>query len=204
MSEEGEEIKLFGKWSFTEVTVKDISLQRYISLRPVYIPHTGGRHEHRRFGKAKVPIVERLINKLMSPGIVVRGKGLRRSGRASGKKIRATNIVKRAFDIIHLKTGKNPLQVFIDAIINAGPREEDTRVVYGGITYRQPADTAPQRRIDLAIRFIAEAAWRNTFSNLKTFEEALADEIIAAAEGSPDSFAIKKKEEKERLARASR
>ncbi len=204
MSEQNDEIKLFGKWSFSEVTVRDISLQRYISLRPVYVPHTGGRHEHRRFGKAKVPIVERLINKLMSPGIVVRGKGLRRSGRASGKKIRATNIVKRAFDIIYLKTGKNPLQVFIDAIINAGPREEDTRVVYGGITYRQPADTAPQRRIDLAIRFIAEAAWRSTFSNLKTFEEALADEIIAASEGSPDSFAIKKKEEKERLARASR
>jgi len=199
-----EEINFLGKWSFYDVEIRDICVRRYISLKPVYLPHTGGRHEHQRFGKSKVPIVERLINKLMSPGIVVRGKGLRRSGRASGKKIRATNIVKRAFDIIYLRTGKNPIQVLVDAIINAGPREEDTRVVYGGITYRQPADTSPQRRIDLAIRFIVEASWRNTFSSLKSFEEALADEIIAAAVNSPDSFAIKKKEEKERLARASR
>ncbi|MGQ4914501.1 MAG: 30S ribosomal protein S7 [Candidatus Asgardarchaeia archaeon] len=205
MSEEtDQEIKLFGKWSYKGIEVKDIGLQRYIHLKPVYVPHTEGRHEHKRFGKAKVPIVERLINKLMSPGIVRRTKGLRRSGWVSGKKVRATKIVEMAFEIIHLRTGRNPIEVLVRAIENSAPREEDTRVVYGGVTYRQPADTAPLRRLDLALRFIVEGAWRNSFSNLTSFEEALADEIIAAAYNSQNSYAIKKKDEKERIARSAR
>jgi len=198
------EIKLFGKWSFEEITIRDIALRKYIDLRPVILPHSGGRHAKHRFGKAKVSIVERLINKLMSPGIVRRGKGLRRSGRASGKKVRAMNIVEKSFDIIHLKTGKNPLEVLVRAVENASPREEDTRIVFGGITYRQPADTSPLRRIDLALRYLAEGAWRNCFSNLKSIEESLADEIIAAANNSTTSYAIKKKEEKERIAHSAR
>jgi len=62
------EIKLFEKWSFNEVQVKDLGLQRYISLKPMVVPHSMGRHEHQRFRKANVNIVERLINNLMMPG----------------------------------------------------------------------------------------------------------------------------------------
>ncbi|MCD6340459.1 MAG: 30S ribosomal protein S7, partial [Desulfurococcales archaeon] len=136
------EIKLFGKWSYEGVVVRDPSLKKYISLRPVYLPHTGGRHEHRRFGKAEVPIVERLMNKLMRPG------------RNTGKKHLAYNIVKRAFEIIHLKTGENPLQVLVRAIENAAPREETTRIMYGGIIYHVAVDVSPLRRVDLALRHI--------------------------------------------------
>ncbi|MGB9684505.1 MAG: 30S ribosomal protein S7, partial [Candidatus Bathyarchaeales archaeon] len=91
------EVKLFEKWSFKEVEVKDLGLQRYISLKPIAVPHTMGRHEHKRFGKANVNIVERLVNNLMRPG------------KNAGKKAKAINIVKHAFEIIHLRTGRNPI-----------------------------------------------------------------------------------------------
>ncbi len=187
-----EEIRLFGKWSYESVDVRDPSLKRYLSLRPVWIPHTGGRHEHRRFGKAEVPIVERLMNKLMFPG------------RNTGKKHLAYNIVKKAFDIIYLKTGENPLQILVRAVENAAPREETTRIMFGGIVYHVAVDVSPQRRIDLALKYIVEGARRAAFNNPKPIEECLADEIIAAANYDEKSYAIQKKEEIERIALSSR
>ncbi len=186
------EIKLFGKWSYEGVVVRDPSLKRYISLRPVYLPHTGGRHEHKRFGKAEVPIVERLMNDLM------------RHGRNAGKKHLAYNTVKLAFEIIHAKTGENPLQVLVRAIENSAPREETTRIMYGGIIYHVAVDVAPLRRVDLALRFITEGARNSAFRSPKSMAECLADEIIAAAGNDPRSYAISKKEEIERIALSSR
>lgn len=186
------EIKLFGKWTFHDVEVKDLGLKRYICLKPVFLPHTEGRHEHKRFGKAGVPIVERLINKLMRPG------------KNAGKKALAINIVKNAFEIIHLKTGRNPIQVLVEAIERASPREETTRIAYGGIVYHQSVDVSPQRRVDLALRWLTEGARLASFGNPKTIDECLADEIIAAAQGDPKSYAIAKKDEIERIAMASR
>ena len=187
-----EEIKLFGKWNFDGVVVRDPSLKKYISLRPVYLPHTGGRHEHKRFGKAEVPIVERLMNMLMRPG------------RNTGKKHPAYNIVKRAFEIIHIKTGENPLQVLVRAIENAAPREETTRIMYGGIIYHVAVDVSPQRRVDLALKFITEGARVAAFRSTKNIAECLADEIILAAKGDSRSHAISRKEEIERIALSSR
>jgi len=185
------DIKLFGKWD-TRVEVRDPSLKKYINVTPVYLPHTGGRHEHRKFGKARVPIVERLINNLMRPG------------RNKGKKMLAYNIVKLAFELIHQKTGQNPVQVLVRAIENAAPREEVTRIMYGGIVYYVAVDVSPQRRVDLALRHIAMGARESSFNNPKPIEEALAEEIIAAANNDPRSFAIRKKEEIERIALSSR
>lgn len=62
------EVKLFGEWSFKGIAVKDLGLQRYVSLKPVVIPHSMGRHEHKRFRKASINIVERLANNLMRRG----------------------------------------------------------------------------------------------------------------------------------------
>ena len=185
-------VLLFGKWDLEEVQVRDRSLAPYICLKPVLAPHTEGRHAKRRFAKAEVPIVERLINMLMRPG------------RNAGKKFLATNIVKRAFEIIELKTGQNPIQVLVWAIENASPREETTRVVYGGILYHVSVDVSPQRRIDLALRHICEGARSAAFNNPKPVEECLADEIIAAAYGEPTSYALRRKEEIERIALAAR
>ena len=186
------EIKLFGKWSYDGIIIRDPSLKKYISLKPVFLPHTGGRHEHRRFGKAEVPIVERLMNKLMRPG------------RNMGKKHLTYNIVKKAFDLIYLKTSENPLQILVRAIENAAPREETTRIMYGGIVYHVAVDVSPQRRVDLALRHLTEGARNKAFNNPMPIEEALAEEIIAAAENDPRSYAIQRKEEIERIALSSR
>lgn len=186
------QIKLFGKWSYAGLVVRDPSLKKYISLKPVYLPHTGGRHERRRFGKASVPIVERLINKLMKPG------------RNTGKKHLAYNVVKRAFELVHLRTGENPIQVLIRAIENSAIREETTRIMYGGIIYHVAVDVSPQRRVDLALRNLADGARLASFRSQKPIEECLADELLAAANNDPKSYAIARKEETERIALSSR
>ncbi|MEM2005999.1 MAG: 30S ribosomal protein S7 [Zestosphaera sp.] len=186
------EVKLFGKWGFDNIVVRDPSLKKYLSLRPAYVPHTGGRHEHRRFGKAGVPIVERLINHLM------------KHGRNAGKKHLAYNVVKRAFELIHLRTKENPLQVLVRAVENSGPREETTRIMYGGIVYHVAVDVAPLRRVDLALRHMTDGARQSAFKSARSIAECLADEIIAAASGDPKSYAISKKEEIERIALSSR
>ena len=187
-----EEIKLFGKWDFKEVEVRDPGLRRYICLRPVYVPHSMGRHEHKRFGKSEVNIVERLVNNLMRPG------------KNAGKKLRAINVVRNAFEIIHLRTGENPIQVLVRAIENSAPCEDTTRISYGGIVYHLAVDISPQRRLDLALRFICEGARQASFGNPKPLEECLAEEIILAANNDMKSYAVSKRHEMERIALASR
>ena len=192
MSTPQNDIKLFQKWSFKEVRVEDIGLQRYLSLTPMVVPHSMGRHEHQRFRKANVNIVERLINNMM------------RHGRCGGKKAKATGIVRNALEIIHLKTGKNPVEVLVEAVAKAAPCEDITRVAYGGVVYPVSVDIAPQRRVDLALRHLTDGARQVAYSNPKTVDEALADEIVNAAARTDKSFAIKKRDEMERVALASR
>jgi len=186
------EIKLFGKWSFEGVEVKDPGLKRYLSLKPVYVPHSMGRHEHGRFRKAEVNIVERLINDLMRPG------------RSAGKKARTINLVRNAFEIINLRTEKNPIEILVRAVENSALCEDTTRISYGGVVYHMAVDVAPQRRVDLALRFISEGARKTTFGNPRSYEECLADELILAANNDMKSEAIRKRNEMERVARASR
>jgi small subunit ribosomal protein S7 len=187
-----EDIKLFQKWTFKEITVQDIGLQRYLNLTPMVAPHSMGRHEHQRFRKAKVNIVERLIN------------GLMRGGKNSGKKAKATNIVKEAFEIINLRTGKNPIDVLVKAVENASPCEDTTRVSYGGVVYHLSVDVAPQRRIDLAIRHITSGARTSSANNPRSIQETLADELVLAANKDIKSAAIAKRNEIERVAQSSR
>jgi len=188
-----EEIKIFGKWDPTEVVVKDPSLRRYVNLTPVYVPHSGGRFTKKQFDKAKMSIVERLANKVM------------RKEANTGKKLKALQIVEEAFEIIEKRTKQNPIQVLVDALENAGPREETTRISYGGITYLQSVDSSPSRRLDIALRNIALGAWQTSHKNKKSIAECLADEIIAAAKADIQrSFAVRKKEETERVAQSAR
>ncbi len=192
MPELAEKFKLFGRWRLDEVEVKDPGLKRYICLKPMLVPHSGGRHEHRRFGKAEVNVVERLANMLMRPGP------------NGGKKTKALKIVRNALEIIHLRTRQNPVQVLVRAIENSAPREDVTKLSYGGIVYFKAVDISPQRRLDLALRHLAQGAREACFRSRKTPEEALAEEIIAAAENDSRSFAIRKKNELERIAYSSR
>jgi len=187
-----QEIQLFGKWSFDGIQVDDPGLKQYISLKPVYVPHSMGRHEHGKFHKAKVSIVERLINNLMRPGS------------SAGKKTRAINLVKNAFEIINIRTGKNPVQVLVAAVENTSPGEDTTRISYGGIAYHMAVDISPQRRVDLALRFLSEGTRKQSFGNPKALDEYLAEELILAAKKDVKSYAVKKRNEMERIARSSR
>ncbi|MHA1974980.1 MAG: 30S ribosomal protein S7 [Candidatus Hodarchaeales archaeon] len=187
-----EHMKIFGLWDCSEVEVKDNSLARYINLEDRLVPHSAGRHEHKRFHKSYVHIVERLANKLMSPG------------KNTGKKILALNSVKSALTIIELKTSSNPIQVLVDAIIHCAPREETTRISYGGIVYHTAVDSAPQRRVDVALRLIADAVKKASFNNIRTFEEILADQLLMASTNNPNSNAIKRKQDIERVALSAR
>ncbi len=184
--------KMFGKWDFTDVEVKDPSIKGYINLTPVLVPHSGGRNAKQQFSKSNLNIVERLVNKVM------------REETNTGQKITVYNNVKEAFEIINKKTGQNPLQMLVNAIVNAGPREETVRLQYGGIAVPKSVDTAPQRRVDTALRLIAQGAQQASFGTKKSLANALADEIIAAANYDVKGFAMGKKDNIERVAKAAR
>jgi len=186
-------IKLFNRWSYEDVEIRDISLTDYIQIRsPVYIPHSAGRYAAKRFRKANCPIVERLVNALMM------------HGRNNGKKLMAVRIVAHSFEVIHLMTDQNPIQVAVDAIVNCGPREDSTRIGSAGTVRRQAVDVSPLRRVNQAITLLTTGAREASFRNIKSIAECLAEELINAAKGSSNSYAIKKKDELERVAKSNR
>lgn len=127
-----------------------------------------------------------------------------RYGRNAGKKLQACRIVKHTLELINVLTDQNPVQVLIDAITNSGPREDSTRVGSAGVVRRQAVDVSPFRRVNVALYLMASGARDSSFRNIKTISECLADEIINAARGSSNSYAIKKKDEIERVAKANR
>ena len=188
------EVKLFGKWSFEGLELADVSLVDYIAVkgRAQFIPHSAGRWQAKRFRKAQCPIVERLTDSMMM------------KGRNNGKKMMATKIVEHAFDIIHLLTEENPIQVLVNAVQQASAREDSTRIGSGGVVRRQAVDVSPLRRVNTAISLITNGARNSAFRNIKTIAECLADEIMNAAKGSSNSYAIKKKDETERVAKSNR
>lgn len=186
------EINLFGKWSLEGIEVKDLGLKRYLSVKPIYVPHSMGRHEHVRFRKSEVNIVERLINNLMRPGT------------SAGKKARVITLVKNAFEIIYLRTGKNPVEVLVKAVEHAAPCEDTTRISFGGVVYHLAVDISPQRRVDIALRFLSEGSRKGKAGSARPLDECLTDELILASEGDMKSYAIQKRNEMERVAMASR
>jgi len=201
--EEGKmEQKVFDKYDLSQVQVKDPGLRPYINLEHKLVLKSRGRIRD-RFGKAKVNIIERLANLLAVPGH--RGKKHKIiTGRATGKYSKKMKVVLEAFEIIEKKTGKNPVQVLVDAIENAAPRDEVTVIQYGGARYPQAVDTSPSRRLAIALRNIVHGAYDKSFNKKKKIQEALAESIMLTAEGSNESFAIQKKNESEKQADAAR
>jgi small subunit ribosomal protein S5e len=189
------EVKMFNKWSSDGIHVEDVSVQDYIPIKGrfnVFIPHTAGRYQKRRFRKATCPIVERLVNSMMM------------HGRNNGKKMLAMKIVRHALEIIHLATGQNPLQVLANAVQKSGPREDSTRIGSAGVVRRQAVDVSPLRRVNQAIYLMTVGARNSAFRSLKSIAECLADEIMNASGDLQTSYAIKKKDEIERVAKANR
>ncbi|GFP89858.1 40S ribosomal protein s5-1 [Phtheirospermum japonicum] len=184
------DVMLFNRWSYDDVVVADLSVEDYItataSKHPIYMPHTAGRYQAKRFRKAQCPIVEKIKAHMMH-----------------GQDQSCLH-VKHAMEIIHLLTDLNPIQVIVEAVVNSGPREDATRIGSAGVVRRQAVDISPLRRVNQAIYLLTIGARESAFRNIKTIAECLADELINAAKGSSNSYAIKKKDEIERVAKANR
>lgn len=203
--EEEKKVLLFDKYDYGDVNVGDMAIKPYIHLSPMVLPHTFGRIGFRKKRMEK-NIVERLANKLMRGGTggKVGGKVIRTHGALQGKKGKVVAVVEEAFDAIAIRTKKNPIQVLVDAISNTAPREEVTHVEYGGVRYQVSVDISPRRRVDIALRNIAMAAIMSSFAKKETLAEALANELVLAANGDISSYAIKRRDEMERIARSAR
>jgi ribosomal protein S7(archaeal)/S5(eukaryotic) len=181
--------KLFGEWDVSEIEYEDPSTQRYITVtRCTY----DGRHAAKQFEKSKISVVERLINRLMQ------------TEDNTGHKQKTMNIVEDAFDIIYNRTEENPVQVLVRGVENAAPREETVRLKYGGISVPQAVDVAPQRRVDQALKFIADGTQRGSYKSARSAADSLAQVIIGAANYDVQSYAVGQKEESERVAEAAR
>ncbi|WP_225332996.1 30S ribosomal protein S7 [Halomicrobium urmianum] len=188
--EETTSAQLFGEWDVTDIEFQDPSTERYITVTP--IAHTMGRHTDKQFKKSQISIVERLINRLMQ------------TEENTGKKQLATTLVQDAFEIIHERTEENPVQVLVTAVENSAPREETVRLKYGGISVPKAVDVSPQRRVDQALKFLAEGVYGDSFKTTTDAEDALAQQLMGAANNDVGTYAVNQKEEKERVAAAAR
>ncbi|MBI5159096.1 30S ribosomal protein S7 [Candidatus Micrarchaeota archaeon] len=198
--------KLFGKYDLSEVSVTDEGLKPYVSLTSVKIPHSHGRQAKKQFGKSKVNLVERLVNKLMRGGTGKKtaGRVIRTHGKLQGKKYKAIKIVEQALAEVQKRTNKNPVQTLVEAVQNTAPREDTTRVQFGGVSYQVAVDVAAQRRLDMALRNLSLAAIMQSFAKKTTMAEALANELVLASKADVNSYAVKKRDETERIARSAR
>jgi small subunit ribosomal protein S7 len=116
-----------------------------------------------------------------------------------GKKGLAERIMYGALDIIQTRTGRNPLEVFEQALYNATPVLEVKPRRVGGATYQVPVQIEGRRRQSLAIRWILTSA-RNR--NGKTMQEKLANELLDAFNGT--GATIKRREDTHRMAEANK
>ena len=186
------EVLIFGKYSTNDIVIEDAGLAKYIDLESMMVPHSGGKHANMWFGKSKLSIVERLINNIM------------RTEKYTGKKLKAYRAVEEAFAIVAQRTKQNPIQVLVQGLENAAPREEVTRLQFGGISVPKAVDVAPQRRLDIALRNLSTGVVAASSKNKKPISMCLAEEIILASKADMTSYSVAKKEEIERVAQSAR
>ncbi len=184
-----------------EIKITDAGLKKYIHLDERLILKSHGRNKGKY--NNKVNIVERLINLVAVPGH--RGKKHRIiTAHASGKYSKNAKIILDTLKIIEKTTGQNPIKVLVKAIENSAPKDEVTTIEYGGARYPQSVDVSPVRRINLALRNIVHGGYDKSFGKKTKIEEALAGEILKAYENSPESLAVQKRNEAEKMADSAR
>ncbi|MFB6175000.1 MAG: 30S ribosomal protein S7 [Candidatus Nanohalobium sp.] len=198
-----DELLTMGRWDASEAQVSDDGLVRYISLENILAPRSKGRHVEKQFYKADVPIVERLLNRLYVAGH--RGqKHYITSGINAGDSEKLWNVIEDAFEIIEEETGENPVQVLVDAIENSSPTEEVVTYQRGGVRARKAVIVSPQRRVDLALRLLAQGAYEKRLTDSDSAAQTIANEIIEASNGNSDIRAVREKERREREAEGAR
>jgi small subunit ribosomal protein S7 len=116
-----------------------------------------------------------------------------------GKKGVAQTIVYDAFAIVEAKSGKNPLEVFVEALENVMPLLEVKARRVGGSTYQVPLEVRADRRQTLGLRWMVGYARKR---GERTMAERLAAEILDAINNAGGAF--KKKEETHRMAEANK
>ena len=117
----------------------------------------------------------------------------------SGKKSVAERIVYGAFEQIGKRGGKDPLEVFNQALQNSRPMVEVKSRRVGGANFQVPVEVRPVRRMALAMRWLREAARKR---GEKSMGQRLAGELMDASEGR--GGAVKKREEVHRMAEANK
>ncbi len=196
------ELKIFGLFDASDIRVEDPGLKRVVNLDAKLMLKSHGRIKHDP-ARSKVNVVERLINLLQVPGS--RGKKHRIiTGWITGKQSKCTQIVIDAFKIIEDKTGENPLKIFVKAIENGAPRDETTTIVMGGSKYPQAVDVSPRRRLNLVLRYFINGSYDKAFNKKATIVQALAKELMLAANNSGESYAVRKRVDAEKQADAAR
>lgn len=193
-------IKLFDKYD-VNVEVHDQGLKNVIGLRPFILPKSAGRLSQQRLARAKVNLIERLIGHLLVPGHKGK-KHLRTSKLMSGRYYTAYKVVEDAFEKIS-KSGQNPVEVTVRAVENSAPREEVMGLLIAGQRLAKQVDISPMRRVDLALRWIAQGTFQLSFSGKKA-SDALYEILTSAAQNKDTSFPVSKRIDTERQAASSR
>jgi small subunit ribosomal protein S7 len=198
-----EDVKLFDRWDCQEAEINDEGLRRVINLENIMAPRSRGRHSDQQFYKADVQIVERLLNRLYVAG----HKGNKHkisSGSNVGKSEKLWETIEDTFELIEEETGENPIQVLVGAIENSAPKEEVISYQRGGVIARQAVIVSPMRRVDLALRHLAQGAYGNRLANDVDASEALSEEIVAAYENDSSVLAVRDRQRREREADGAR
>jgi len=128
-------------------------------------------------------LVTRLINKIM----------------IDGKRGVAQTILYNAFEIIEEKTGRQPMEVFEQALANVMPMLELKARRVGGSNYQVPVEVTQERRLTLGLRWVVNYA---RLRNEKTMEQRLANEILDAANGTGSS--VKRRDDIHKMAEANK
>ena len=204
MTEEKKEqqFKIFDMYDVSNIEIEDRALKGYINFEGKILVKSQGRNRG-KFGKSKVNILERIANRLAVPGHVGKKHKIITSW-SSGKYNTNMRTVLKALKIIEEKTKENPIQVVVNAIVKASPRDEITVIEHAGARYPQAVDVSPTRRVDLAVRWIVQGAYAKSFGKKKKMAEALANEILLASEENMESYAMNKKGEAEKQADSAR
>lgn len=116
-----------------------------------------------------------------------------------GKKNAARKIVYDALDLVKEMEGKEPLEVFTEAIKNTSPLMEVRSRRVGGANYQVPREVRPERRLMLSMRWIKEAA---ASKKGEAMHKKLAKELIAASKN--EGTAVKKREDTHKMAEANK
>ncbi len=196
-------VLLFNRWKSEDVKVEDAGLQNQINLRPVVVPRSSGKYGNVSFHKNDMHVVERFINRLGVSGH--KGKKHKRSsGRMVGQNPTLYSAVKKAFEIVEKKTNKNPIQILVKAIENSALFEEVAAYRVGGTMARKSVITAPQRRLDIALRLLTQGIYNASFKSPQGLPEVIASELISAANNDAKSHGVRERTRLEKEAEGAR